>query len=117
MVKDIKDLISEVEKADPESCDLESILNRAHDLEADTDKTAQDVEDGHDRLDALKKALADALAKIRAEKRQEAIKKLRDAGDHLDDLTHALEQNQTGLEIVEREAGNLKDDFEDNEKE
>lgn len=114
--RDIGDLIKEVDSADPESCDLEGIINRAHDLEHKTDEVGTEVEDGHDRLDAIRKALEDALARARAEKRQEAIKKLRDASDHLDDLTNQLEQNGTGLEIVKREAASLNDEFEDREK-
>ncbi|MBK8157213.1 MAG: hypothetical protein IPK55_15205 [Streptococcus sp.] len=56
------------------------------------------------------------LAKVIAEKRQEAMRKLREANQLLDELTKTLEGNMTQLAITNKELVGLNDEFKDKEK-
>jgi len=116
LTKDLNDLQRTVDKADPKNVDLDSILDKLHEIGDDTDKLSDDVEEGHDRLKKLKHDLDDALARVLGEKRQDALKKLRDAKNHLDDLQRAIENNNTGLQIADKQSKALNDDYKDKEK-
>jgi hypothetical protein len=69
------------------------------------------VEDGHERLKRINTDLDGVLAKIIAEKRQEAMRKIRQSNHLLDELTRTLESNKTQLSIAKRELDNLNDEF------
>jgi chromosome segregation ATPase len=114
--KDITALDKEIEKADPLSCDMDSLMKKADALGDDVDKLGERVEDGHERLKRIRGDLDGALGKIIAEKRQEAMRKLREANQNLDELTKILETNMTQLAITDKELNGLTDEFKDKEK-
>jgi len=80
------------------------------------DKLGERVEDGHERLKRIWANLDAILAKVIAEKRQEAMRKLREANQLLDELTKTLEGNMTQLAITNKELVGLNDEFKDKEK-
>ena len=71
-VKSIQGLMAEIDSYN--GGNIEDLLEKAKQLSEQTTDVKKDVETGHKRLEELRKAFADALARLELEKRHKAMK-------------------------------------------
>lgn len=115
-VSRIHNLLVRISKSDPDNCNLSELMELCQNCEENTDTLSDDIDASLKRLRALNDCLDSVLERIRAEKRQDALQNLRKAHDDLDELTRALDENKTSLNIISKETDNLNDEFIDAEK-
>ena len=113
-VKAIHALIGEIESYD--GGNIEDLLNRSKELADTTQEVKSDVETGHKRLEELRKALADAIARIELEKNHRKMKAEREAKRLQDEMARMLSYNDTQLSIIRKIIARLEALYVDEEK-
>ena len=108
-----------LDKVDPEKATLEDVLkvekelngvcDRQDALESAVDKKLDDLED-------LRKRLKDLLGRLRADARHGAMRRMRDTGNHLEELERTLQHTKNLTALTDKEVEFLSDEFADKEK-
>lgn len=117
--KEVEEMLDQLNNMDPSQVKLNDVIKikkQCNDKDAKFDDISKDVDEGQKKLDDINNDLQNLLDSAKADERHKALKKLRDAGNHLDELTRSLDNSNILFQEFDKVMDKVDEYYDDKTK-